>query len=774
MTALGFGLERIGLVALRHPRLTVGAVLIAAIVCAFGFLRIEASGTLSEFFRSEHPDYQAYVAMSERFPTSEFDVFVIVEGDELLTRDRLEDVRTLHLELQFVPAVNGVLSMFSMREAPDENGYPAPMFPSELPEGEDFKALVKRAIDHPLLNGKLLTVPEGQAPLTVLIVSLKKKAVASLGLGSTVGEIKTLAEETLGGTGLRVHLAGAPVMQQELRDAVQRDRLLFNASGFLIGFLIALVFFQRFALVVIASLCSGVAVVWSVGALGLLGVDLNSLINTIPPLVMVIAFSDAMHMIFTIRRRVDEGDDRVTAVRHSILTIGPACALTSLTTAAAMLSLTYADSGLIRVFGLSAAFATMSAFLAVILIVPGLSVLLIGDEEKFRRIDATRHRFLSLFDRLCVWISAGLRRRYVSASAVGIVMVAVFLALHLQLEPRYRLSDQIPQDQEAMTGSARLDQKLTGAQPVHIMIRWPEKLDLFSPRVLLAVERTHEVMERQARIGNVWSLHTLNRWLRQGGDDAEKYLKPYLKQLPVHLTSRFINQEMHGALVTGRIANLDAAETVPIVRALDKDLSGLRAEFPEFSFAVTGLPVLAALRSDVMIGQLNYGLLLAIVVVVGMIGLAFRSLEIAALSIIPNLFPLVATGALLYLIGGGLEYAGVIALTVAFGLAVDDTIHFLNRLHIERSRTQSEKKAVAQAVARVGPVLIMTTAVLVLGLAITVFSSVPPTQIFGRLAMTMLVAALLGDLILLPALVLSLRESNVFRRRVKDDDVVPL
>lgn len=774
MKSLGFGLERLGLVALRHPRATAGAVLGAALICALGFLRIEASGVLSDFFRSDNPAYKNYIAMSERFPTSEFDVFVIVEGEELLTRERLEDVRTLHLELQFVPAVNGVLSMFSMREAPDEKGYPAPMFPSDLPEGEEFDALVKRAVEHPLLQGKLLTVPERGSPLTVLIVSLKRDAVASEGLGASIREIKTLAQEILIPGGLRVHLAGAPVMQQELRDAVQRDRLLFNATGFVVGFFIALLFFQRLALVIIASLCAAISVVWSVGTLGLLGIELNSLINTIPPLVMVIAFSDAMHMIFTIRRRVDEGDDRFAAVKYAIAEIGPACALTSLTTAFAMLSLTYADSGLIRTFGVSAAFATMSAFVAVILIVPSLTVLLLGDEEEFRRTEATRHWFLTRLDRFCVWLASGVRRFHIIISVFGIVLTAGLLILHLQLEPRYRLSDQIPQDREAMAGTARLDQKLTGAQPVHVMIRWPEGMDLFSPQVLAAIEHTHKIMERADRIGNVWSLFTLRRWLREGGPEVEKYLQPYLKQLPEHLTQRFINESKRGALVTGRIANLDASDTVPIVRALEKSLEGVRAQFPGFSFSVTGLPVVAALRSDEMINQLNYGLLLAIIVVVGMIGLAFRSWEIAALSVVPNLFPLVATGALLYLMGGGLEYAGVIALTVAFGLAVDDTIHLLNRLRIERLRIQAEGKAVSQSVARVGPVLILTTVVLVLGLAITVLSAVPPTQMFGRLAMTMLAAALIGDLILLPALVLSLREISLLGRRVEDDDMVSL
>ncbi len=774
MGQLGFGLERFGLATLARPRLTAVALVLITAFCVLGVWRIEATGILSDFFRGDNRDYHIYKQMSDRFPTSEFDVFLVVEGEDLLTPDRLEDVRTLHLELQFVEVVNGVLSIFSMRQAPDADGYPAPMFPANMPRGEEFAALKEKVTTHPLLDGKLLTNPDDQAPLTVLIVSLDKSAVAGEGLNAAVDEIKTLANESLGGSGLRVTMAGVPVMQADLRSAIESDRLLFNSGGILLGMLIAILFFQRATLILIATLCPIVASVVTLGVIGHLQIDLDSLINTIPPLVMVIAFSDAMHMIFSIRRRLDNGDTKYGAIRHAVLTVGPACALTSITTAIAMLSLTYADSAVIQTFGISAALGTMSAFFVVMAVVPSFSYLLIGNEERFRQTDASRLGMMHRVDRFCLWLSQKVEPHHIKISSTAAVLLVALVAMHLQLEPRYRLSDQIPQDQEAMAGAERLDQKLTGAQPIHVMVRWEDGQQLFDEQVLNAIAAAHRVMEQRGKVGNVWSLDTMNRWLARGGEDAKQYLQPYIELLPAHLTSRFINPEQNAALVTGRIVNLDASETLPIVRMLDEDLNPLRQAFPQMSFEVTGLPVVAALQSDNMINQLNDGLLIAIVLVVIMIGLAFRSLSMALISIAPNLFPLAATGAVLYAFGGGLEYSSVIAFTVAFGLAVDDTIHFLNRLAVEESRTSSPEKAVRQTLFVVGPVLVLTTIVLVLGLSVTVFSAVPPTQLFGRLAMTMLVAALIADLLFLPAIILTLRKLRPVGRRVEDDDVVPL
>ncbi len=774
MAGLGFGLERFGLVTLARPRLTTIVIVLLTAFCVLGVWRIEATGILSDFFRGDNKDYRLYQQMSERFPTSEFDVFAIVEGDDLLTPDRLEDVRTLHLELQFVEEINGVLSIFSMRQAPDAEGYPPPMFPAVMPQGEAFDALKEKVTTHPLLDGKLLATPRDQAPLTILIISLNKGAVVGDGLNAAVEKIKMLAGESLSGTGLSVTLAGVPVMQSDLRAAVESDRLLFNSGGVLLGMLIAILFFQRATLIFIATLCPIIASIITLGVIGHLKIDLDSLINTVPPLVMVIAFSDAMHMIFSVRRRLDKGDDKHAAIRHAVLSVGPACALTSITTAIAMLSLTYADSAVIQTFGIAAALGTMSAFVVVMAVVPSLSYLLIGNEERFRQTDASRLGMMHRVDRFCLWLSRWVAPHHVKISAVAGLLLVALLATHLQLEPRYRLSDQIPQDREAMAGAERLDQKLTGVQPIHIMVRWQDSQRLFDDEVLNAIAGAHAIMERGSKVGNVWSLDTMNRWLARSGEDAEQYLQPYIDLLPAHLTSRFINPDQNAALVTGRIINLDAADTLPVVRALDEALGPLRAAYPRMSFEVTGLPVVAALQSDNMINQLNSGLLIAIVLVVIMIGVAFRSITTAAISIAPNLFPLVATGAVLYAFGGGLEYSSVIAFTVAFGLAVDDTIHFLNRLALEESRTSSPDKAVRQTLFVVGPVLVLTTIVLVLGLSVTVWSAVPPTQLFGRLAMTMLVAALIADLLFLPAIILTLRKLRPVRRRIEDDDVVPL
>jgi hypothetical protein len=763
MKSLGFGLERMGLPAIRWPIPALLLLLAFTAFCALGLPRLKTDHSLSELFASDTVEFDNYKTMSARFPTSEFDVLVVIEAENLMQPDTLEHIRSLHLDLQLAEAVEGIISIFSMRQPPDEKGYPAPLLPTKLPTGEEFKKLAKRVVEHPLIGGKLLSEPDGNSQLTLIILSLKQDVILKKGLAASIGEIEQISKDVLEPVGLRVQLAGAPVMQLEIRQAISKDRLTYNGTGFLVGMLICFAFFRRVKLVLITSLCPAFAVLWAMGLLGWADLRLNTFINVIPPLVMVISFTDAMHMVFSIRRRLGQGDDRFAAIRHAILTVGPACVLTSITTSIAFMSLTLTDSGMIRTFGVAAALATLLAFITVIVLLPILVVLLFRNEEEFMETGGSRHKAINWLETLCADFAEWLRTHYRLIAIAGVTLLVAFSALHFQLEPRYRLSDQVPDNKQSIATSERLDAKLTGAHPVHIMMEWPKTKKVTDPDIIEALAEVHTLIEKQSGVGNVWSVEILRRWLINAGETQPGALADYLSRLPAHLVQRFVAKDAPSALVTGRLPNLDAEDTVPVLKKLDASLDPLRAKYPEVTFIVTGLSVVSALRSSDMIRQLNRGLMLAIVVVIGMIGIAFRSFKVMLLSIMPNLFPIVTAGSLLYLTGGGLEYASVIALTVAFGIAVDDTIHFLNRLRIETSQKKVLQDGVVETIARIGPVLVLTTLVLVAGLSATVISDLPSMRLFGTLFMTTLGAALVGDLLFLPAIIMAARKLGLVK-----------
>ncbi|ODS00833.1 hypothetical protein AUC69_07550 [Methyloceanibacter superfactus] len=207
-------------------------------------------------------------------------------------------------------------------------------------------------------------------------------------------------------------------------------------------------------------------------------------------------------------------------------------------------------------------------------------------------------------------------------------------------------------------------------------------------------------------------------------------------------------------MVSGYIGDLEAKEVLKLSSGIEPELEEVWARHPEFTMRLTGLASVGATRSTGIISQLSLSMLSAVVVVIVVIGMAFRSFLSAGLSIIPNLFALFATGTWLTLVHGGLDYATIVGLTVAFGLAVDDTIHVLNRFELEKQQSNITSAAIDRTMRVIGAVLILTTVVLLAGLSVTQLSAVPPTRQFGLICLSTLIFALLADLVVLPALIL--------------------
>jgi predicted RND superfamily exporter protein len=468
------------------------------------------------------------------------------------------------------------------------------------------------------------------------------------------------------------------------------------------------------------------------------------------PLIMVISFADSMQLTFAARDRLIAGEDKYTAFRNVLAIVGPACVLTHATAGLSFIALLFSQSDLIRAFGEAGLLATIIALLTVLLVLPLLGVLLLRDTSGFAGKVRGADTGVDLLRRFCAWIAARMVSRPGFFSLIGIAVVVVLGIIYANLQPRYRLADQVPDREQAVSASKRLDTKLTGAQPIDVLIQFPKGESLYSPETLATIADVHNIVERQAGVGNVLSLETLRRWLAEkAGKSDVATLKQYLDILPAFLTRRFVSADQDAVLVSGRIPDVDANQLLPIVDSLDKALNDVRAKRPGYEIAVTGLSAVAARNSASMIGKLNRGLTIEIIFVAAFIGLAFRSFVVMLVSILPGVFPILLSGALLYAMGEGLQFASIVALTVSFGLGLSATIHFLNRLRLEDSPDRDPAIAVERATVLVGPALILTSVVLACGLAVTVFSDLPSLRLFGWLSAFAMIAALIADLLIL-------------------------
>ncbi|MGD9400218.1 MAG: MMPL family transporter, partial [Methyloceanibacter sp.] len=369
----GFGLERIGLVALRFPRATLLLIAAVTLPLAFFATKVGFSSDIREIFRSGTVDYARFQEVEKQYPDSGMDVLLLIRSDNLFTVDNLERLRDLHLELTFANGVQDVVSMFSARHPPDDAGGAEPVFPPKLTQN-DLEAVNEAILSHPLVAGKLLS-DDGKT--TLFVIAMEPYPDID-DLRVVAGELRDVTESMLQETDMTVQYSGLSFLRLEIVSSLMSDQLTFISVGFLIVLLISWLFFHSITYVCISATPAVIAVIWIAGITGLRGVEVDVMSGVVPGLVIVLVVASSLHLLFKVRRELNQGAEVHEAVSRAVLEIGPACVLASLTTAIALFSLTLVPLKIVAGFGFTAAIGTAIAYIVTITVVPSLAYLLLS------------------------------------------------------------------------------------------------------------------------------------------------------------------------------------------------------------------------------------------------------------------------------------------------------------------------------------------------------------------------------------------------------------
>ena len=760
-------LLRLSEVAARWPKAALSLLIVLTITMALGIQWVSTDDALENFLRAPTEDYRIFERMRERFPTSDHDVFVTIEAQDIFTAANLQSLQELQFTLLLADSVKSVVSIFSLKEPLQGEGVPDPIIPDEIPEDPtELKRLETLLYQHPLSLDRLLAKRDTGGQLTLFLVGLDNQEVDRVGLAAAVATLKSDVLDVLGNSQLKVGVAGVPAMKAEVIEGTARDVVLFNAVGLLVGLVVCWLFFRDPQLVLLSNVPAFVTVIFCLGLFGWSGTEIDPLLNAVIPLVIVVTFNNAMHFLFAICRGLDDGKPKPAAIQQAIFEIGPACALTSITTSVALFSLLFSSSPLIRTFGAMAGASVLISLTLIVVIMPVFAVLFLRNGKRYL-IGRGRSYGVHYLDKATSFLAKAVVIQPWGVAIAGVLLTGLFFFEYVQLEPRYRLSDMLPDQGQSATVTERMSDRLGGVFPLSVLLEWPEGVDATDPEVRSVLKQTHKIIQKHPDISKVSSLWDLQTWAESGRMEPDEAGAQLLQTIPDEIKSRFVNESNRSALISGYVDDLESKEIVRISQEIEAKLADLKAQHPEMHLSLTGLSHVAAIRSSDVISQLRVSMLGAVVIVILIIGVAFASVQTSALSTVPNLFALFATGAWLHYTNGGLDYATIVGLTVAFGLAVDDTIHVLNRYELETAKGVSAALAVDRTLRVIGTVLILTTVVLLAGLSVTQLSIVPPTRQFGMICILTLFFALIADLVILPALLLvSARSGRGARIRI--------
>jgi uncharacterized protein len=669
---------------------------------------------------------------------------VVIKTDELFTMQGAAAYRRIVEKLNELDVVSFARSI---DEAPPLNifGLAEPVLPVGQASEQRFAAAKEKALRNPLIVGFTLS-PDAQTVLIEVVYNFVF-VQESEDLTKQLIETAKLAVAEYPGVKMDISVTGAVPFYDLVQRNNRSNERLYQLIGYSMILTMAFILFRGIVVVIVVSLAPIAGVMWTLGLLRYFGLEDNPFSFVIlPVLLSLVGFTDGVHMMVHIRAKLQQGFTPRQACKQTLEQVGLACFLTSLTTAVGMGSLLFAHHEVVREFGLSCVIGVVCTWVSVMLIIP------LACQTRFghRLAKSTQRDFMDRsLDRLGPMVRFCLHHNRVLTFGAVVAMI-VFGGAASTLKPDDRKSSALPEGNEIRIALDHLDKSMGGLDVCRVNVSWQED-DRSELDIVNLLSKIDDLLKQEPLIGHPLSLPRLLEALPGEGSAIDKVSMIDLLPPPLKLT--LFDPENRSAAVLFRVQDLGSATYAPTFERLEKSFAALTDE--KTTIRMEGDPVWRWRDLFRIVTDLVVSLGSASLVIFVILGIAFRSIRLGLISVIPNMMPLLAAATWMAINRQPLEIVSVCCFTICLGIAVDDTIHFLSRYKLELNRTADVGEAIEKAFKEVGSGLIMTTIVLVAGFGSVIFSDTKDYRVFGSLGIITLLTALFCDLLLLPALLRS-------------------
>ncbi len=703
---------------------------VISVAAAFGMTRVRYNDDMRNAFPSED-QFGSLRATNEAF-------LCIVGGKRLLDGEVIGRLIEFDLELRRIPGIESVASLFeemdSVRSIPFGMH---PVSPSSRVSGGTHPDI---GVDGKGMQEFFLSKDRE----TMLFVAEPEAGIRMVeDLAPIQREIEKLLSDLTRRTGLTADVTGIPALRVKVVKATRQEQRVFAIGCCFLGAAFAWLMFRRFVAVVLIFPVPILAYLWTVGGMGLAGEPVNSLNNMATVLIPIISLTDGIHLTYAIRRYLIEGRDPRSAAAAGLAEVGVPCFMTCFTTAVSFAVLLFSRNEIVARFGAVCACATAVVFVSVILLTPLLAASGLGRHLPPRHLRDGTMVFLPHLARIVT-----LYPRIIVAGAVVLTVVAIQAYFRLEYDFRYR--ENLDPSSKEWHAIERLEAAFGGSQPLVVLVSWPKSGVRDETKIEEALRRTQEVVAIPELTGSPFSVLTLLNLARN--QNPKMRLDELHTVFPPRSLETILDLEQGAALVKTLLKDQGARRLAPRLEELGGHLRRIEEDLPGIRVRLVGLTSASIRESLPMIGQLTTTLFSAGFVIFLSIGFSLRSWRLGLASIIPNILPLVLTGTWIYLNGMDVLFVSALSFSICLGIAVDDTIHFLFHYRRNRMRGSEAGVAVRETLVSLGSSLVTSTGILVAGLSLLWTSELPTVRLFATVGMITLALAMLGDLIVLPAI----------------------
>ena len=575
-------------------------------------------------------------------------------------------------------------------------------------------------------------------------------------------------------TNIKVHISGMPYVRTLNAQNIVDEIGLFVGAALLVTSLIFFFFFRSFRATLISLIVVSIGVMWTLGILGLLGYEITVLTALIPPLIIVIGIPNCIFLINKYQQEVKSHGNKVKSLQRVITKVGNATLMTNITTASGFATFILTESTLLKEFGVVASLSIIAIFVLCLLIIPILYSFLPFPKE--RHLEHLNKRWIGAF---VDWMEHMVRHRRITIYISAVILIAISIIGIYQIKISGSLLEDMPQDAPFFKDIEFFEQEFDGIMPLELMIDTQRKKGVMKLSTLKKMDELEDAIIDIPELSRPISVVSVVKYSKQAYYNGN----PKYYQLPTSQESSFILSYAKNSSNDSQLLNsfVDSTGQYARITTFMKDIGTDKMQaiedelqtkidklFPEdrYTVTMTGKALVFQKGTTYLVKNLAISLSLAILLISIFMAYMFRSFKMILISLIPNLLPLLITAGLMGYLGVPIKPSTILVFSIAFGISVDDTIHFLAKYRQElQANNWKIKRSVYGALRETGVSMFYTSTVLFFGFSVFMISSFGGTVALGGLVSVTLLFAMLSNLLLLPSLLLSL-ERNIANKEV--------
>ena len=738
-----------------------------SILATAGLFHVRINFSFDKFFPDQDDDVRFFKAYEQWFPQNDQILYLALKApnENVFSVPFLQDVAALEDSILKVPYIDSLVSMLRLPDV------------KRTPMGFSAKPMIVTTSSTKLENGrrKLMKDPLFRTVFVSrneewisIFISLDKSILDNASRDDTYDEIKRLTEAA----GFEYKISGVPGIRTEYVRKVTDELLLFVSLSLVLILLFLYLTFKSWWGIVMPILGVIFPVIWLIGFMGWLGIELDLLTTLLPSLLFIVGTSDIIHLLAKYIQEIRKGRKKVKALYITIKEMGWITFLTSFSTAVSLASLQTSALAPVRTFGLYASLGVILAFVITFLLLPSLLMFL--SEETIRKSDVKR-AFSIPWD-------AWLNRIFELGSRKGKLIFTISILLSgfgfwgtTMISRNIRLLDDIGENDPIRKQLDFFETEFTGVRNLEMAILPKPGQDLHSIAFLQEIEKIERFIEKTNTCQAILSLPDFYRRANYIWHfNRDKY-----NQLPTDTAFiQDVQQLSSGTLAYQNVVGNQEGITRISARMRDLGSDSMAmfamqlAAFTQrhtdttlFSYRLTGTAVLFEKNNEYLTSGIFSSLLLSALIIALAMATLFRSWQMLVIAFIPNLLPILVLGGIMGFFGISLKASTVIIIALAFGIAFDDTIHILGRLKIELQRGGRDRKEIIRnTLLGCGEGLILTTFILSAGFLILIASDFGGTFYVGLFCCVTLVFALFADLFLLPPILEKYMPESYFKK----------